>query len=87
MELDLQSLFELLCTAVQLYSLDEAPTLPSRICAHIRGRFWSANTDDLWEQQTKNRVYRATVDFCGCTWCVRSADVSAVIVPKVQLEL
>jgi hypothetical protein len=44
MELDLQSLFGLLCTAATavLIGLDTAtPPLPPRIWAHIRGRYWS----------------------------------------------
>jgi hypothetical protein len=43
MELDLQSLFGLLCTAVL------TPRLPPslRIWAHIRGRYWSAKIDDI----------------------------------------
>jgi hypothetical protein len=45
-ELDLTSLFGLLCTAV--YSFAETPQHPPpRIRAHIRGRYWSAKTDDI----------------------------------------
>ncbi len=50
MELDLQSLFGLMCTAV-LIGWDPAtspPPHPSpRIWAHIRGRYWSAKIDDI----------------------------------------
>jgi hypothetical protein len=49
MELDLQSLLWLLCTAV-LYSLAETSQLlpPSpRIWAHLRGRYLSAKMDDI----------------------------------------
>ncbi len=47
MELDLQSLFGLLCAAV-LIGWDPA-TPPPRICiwAQIRGRYWSAKIDDI----------------------------------------
>jgi hypothetical protein len=45
MELDLQSLFGLLCTAV-LIGRDPATSL--RFWAHIRGRHWSANIDDIY---------------------------------------
>ncbi len=31
----------------QLYSLAETPPSPSRIWAHIRGRYWSAKVDDI----------------------------------------
>ncbi len=46
MELDLPSLFGLLC---QLYSLAETPQLPHSPCslAHIQGRYWSAKIDDI----------------------------------------
>jgi hypothetical protein len=48
MELDLQSLFGLLCTVVR-YSLAEIPQLPPspHIWAHVRGRYWSAKIDDI----------------------------------------
>jgi hypothetical protein len=48
MELDLQSLFGLLCT-VQLYSLAKTPQLsPSpSFWAHTRGRYWSAKIVDI----------------------------------------
>jgi hypothetical protein len=45
MELDLQSFFGLLCTAV-LIGLDPATPLP-RFWARIRGRYWSAKIDDI----------------------------------------
>jgi hypothetical protein len=47
MELDLQSLFGLMCTAV--YSLAETPQLlqSPRIWAYIRGRYWSAKIEDV----------------------------------------
>ncbi len=45
MELDLQSLFGLLCTAV-LIGWD--PATPSHhIRAQIQGRYWSAKIDDI----------------------------------------
>ncbi len=48
MELDLQSLFGLLCTAVNsLAETPQPPTPPPRIWAHIRGRNWSAKIDDI----------------------------------------
>jgi hypothetical protein len=48
MELDLLSLFGLLCT-VHLYLLAETQQLPPspRIWAHIRGRYWLAKVDDI----------------------------------------
>ncbi len=47
MELDLQSLFRLLCTAV-LIVWDPATTLHPRIWAHIyEGACWSAKMDDI----------------------------------------
>ena len=48
MELDLQSLFGLLCTAVLIgcYPATPPPTTP-RILAHIRRRYWSAKIDDI----------------------------------------
>jgi hypothetical protein len=46
MELDLQSLFGFLCTAV-LIGLDPATPPFPRIWAHIRGRYWSAKIDDI----------------------------------------
>jgi hypothetical protein len=48
MELDLQSLFGLLCTAVLIGGDLATPQLPPspRIWAHIRGRYWSARIDD-----------------------------------------
>ncbi len=47
MELDLQSLFGLLCTAV-LIGRAPSTTLPlPHIWAHIRGRNWSAKIDDI----------------------------------------
>jgi hypothetical protein len=51
MELYLQSY---LGSYVQLYSLTETSQLPSfpRICAHIRGRYWSAKIDDISLQPT-----------------------------------
>jgi hypothetical protein len=42
MELDLQGLFGLLCTAETL----QLPPSP-RIWAHIRGRYWPAKIDDI----------------------------------------
>ncbi len=50
MDLDLQSLFGLMCTAL-LIGWDPA-TLPPRIWAHIRGRYWSAKVDDIWVPYT-----------------------------------
>ncbi len=44
LELDLQILLGLLCTAV-LIGGDPAP--PPRIWAHLRGRYWSAKIDDI----------------------------------------
>ncbi len=45
MEFDLNSLFGLLCTAV----LDVwDPTTPPRILGHIRGRYWSAEIDNIF---------------------------------------
>ncbi len=44
-ELELQSLFGLLCTAV-LIGRDPA-TAPSPHLAHIRVRYWSAKIDDI----------------------------------------
>ncbi len=47
-ELDLQSLFGLLCTAV-LIGWDSATVpLPPGIWAHIRGRYGSAKKEDIW---------------------------------------
>ncbi len=46
MELNLQSLFGLLCTAVLLRWGPATPPSP-RIWAHIRGRYWSAKIDDI----------------------------------------
>ncbi len=47
MELDLQSLFGLLWTAVFI-GWETLPLPPSpRIWAHIRGRYWSAKIDDI----------------------------------------
>ncbi len=49
MELDLFRLFGLLC--IQLYSLAKTPQLPHSpphlVWSHIRGRYWSAKTDDI----------------------------------------
>jgi hypothetical protein len=45
MELDLQSLFGLHVHSC-IYWLTEAPH-PSRIWAHIQGRYWLAKTDDI----------------------------------------
>ena len=45
MELDLRSLFGLLCTAV-LIGIVLLPPFP-RIWARIRGRYWSAKIDDI----------------------------------------
>jgi hypothetical protein len=46
MELYLQSLFGLLCTAV-LIGWDPATTPSSRIWAHIRGSYWSDKINDI----------------------------------------
>jgi hypothetical protein len=46
MELDLQSLFGLLCTAVLIGLCLATPTV-TRIWAHIRRRYWSAKIDDI----------------------------------------
>ena len=46
MELDLQSLFVLLCTVVLIGWEPETLSLPS-IWAHKRGRYWSAKIDDI----------------------------------------
>ncbi len=46
MELDLQSLFGLLCTDV-LMGWDPATPPTTRIWAHILGRYWSAKIDDI----------------------------------------
>jgi hypothetical protein len=46
MELDLQSLFGLLCTAV-LIGCDPATSPLPRVWAHIRGRYWSTQIDDI----------------------------------------
>ncbi len=46
MELDLQSLFGLLCTAVLMAETPQLPP-PPRIWPHIRGRDWSAKIDDI----------------------------------------
>jgi hypothetical protein len=43
MELDLQSLFGLLCTAVLIGRDTATPQLPP----HLRGRYWSAKIDDI----------------------------------------
>ncbi len=54
MELDLQSLFGLLCTAV-LIGWDPATPSPSpRIWSHIRGRYWSAKTTSLCNPLLEN---------------------------------
>jgi hypothetical protein len=45
-ELDLQSLFGLLCTAVLIGRDPATPPLP-RIWARIRGRYWSAKINDI----------------------------------------
>ncbi len=45
-ELDLQSLFVLLCTAVLIGCVPATPHYP-RIWVHIRGRYWSAKIDDI----------------------------------------
>ena len=45
MELDLQSLFGLLCTAVLIAETPQLP--PPRIWAHLRGRYWLAKIDDI----------------------------------------
>jgi hypothetical protein len=57
MQLDLQRLFGLLCTAV-LIGWDPATSPPpQRIWAHIRGRYWSAKIEDisLWPQDIPNK--------------------------------
>ncbi len=46
-ELDLKSLFGLLCTAV-LIGWDPATPPTPRVGPHIRGRFWSAKIDDTF---------------------------------------
>jgi hypothetical protein len=46
MELDLQSLFGLLCTAA-IIGWDPATPPPPRIWAFVRRRFWSARIDDI----------------------------------------
>ncbi len=46
MDLDLQSLFGLLCTAV-LIGLDLATPPSPLIWAHTRGCYWSAKTDNF----------------------------------------
>jgi hypothetical protein len=48
MELDLQSLFGLLCTAALIDWLRPYNAPPLRIWAHIRGRYWSAEIDDIF---------------------------------------
>jgi hypothetical protein len=53
-ELDLQSLFGLLCTAV--LRPRNSPPPPPPFWAHIRGRYWSAKIDDIsFETPWKNR--------------------------------
>ncbi len=51
MELDLQSLFWPLCTAVPHWqrprNRSPQPLPPPRIWAQIRGRYWSAKIDDI----------------------------------------
>jgi hypothetical protein len=46
MELDLQSLFGLLCRAILIGCNPASPALP-RIWAHIRERYWSSKIDDI----------------------------------------
>ena len=46
LELDLQSLFGLLCTAVFIGRDPATPPAP-RLWAHIRGRYWSTKIDDI----------------------------------------
>jgi hypothetical protein len=46
MELDLQSLFGLPCAAVLISYKTQHP--PPRIWAHIRGRYWSAEIDNIF---------------------------------------
>ncbi len=49
MQLDLQSLFGLLCTAVHTHWLRPRKSLPPspRIWAPLRGSSWSENIDDI----------------------------------------
>ncbi len=43
MEVDLQSLFVLLCSLAETLQLHPSP----RIWAYIRGRYWSTKKDDI----------------------------------------
>ncbi len=58
-ELDLQSLFGSMCTAV-LIGWDTATPPPPRSWAHMRGRYWSAKMDDtsLWPPGITALQYR-----------------------------
>ncbi len=47
MELDLQVLFGILCTAVLIGGDPTIPPPLPRIWAHVRGRYWSAKLDGI----------------------------------------
>ncbi len=72
MELDLQSLFGLLCTAA-LIGWDPArpqlPPPPPRIWAHIRGRYWSAKM-----QQTTSLCDHLVKTFLTVDWSKPSSE-------------